>query len=143
MNISFANNLDWHPQYVIEYQDRIAENKELNGFVRIGQLDEFQDSASDQALLVVSDEDGFCGVVAGIKSPVYGLSAIYLIESYLSKRCTGKKLEPTVHGIFLNEMSKRFNYVWGTIYDQNTSSMKTALRIGRHIIETEYFVRFR
>ena len=65
-----------------------------------------------------------------------------MIESYLSKRWTGKKLAPIAHAIFLEEMKKRFNYVWGTIYDQNTSSLKTALRTGRRIIETEYFFRF-
>ncbi len=142
MNFSFTQNLDWHPQYISEYQERLIEKKELDGFVRIGQLDEFQESAADQALLVASDVNGFCGVIAGIKSPLYGLPAIYMIESYLSKRWVGKKRAPIAHTIFLNGIAARFSYVWGTIYDKNLSSLNTALRIGRQIIETEYFVRF-
>ncbi len=142
MSLAFTNSLDWHQQYVTEYRERLAEKKELDGFVRIGQLDEFKESADDNALLVLSDVDGFCGVVSGIKSPIYGLPAIYMIESYLSKRWTGKKIAPIAHSVFLNEMSQRFEFVWGTIYEKNLSSLNTALRIGRRIIETEYFVRF-
>jgi len=139
---SLTQSLDWHQQYVAEYQERLKEKNELNGFVRIGQLDEFQESAADQALLVARDEQGFCGVFAGTSSPIYGLPAVYMIESYLSKRWTGKKIAPLAHSIFLNKMANRFGYVWGTIYDQNLSSLNTALRIGRRIIETEYFYRF-
>ncbi|RYZ85323.1 MAG: hypothetical protein EOP06_16485 [Proteobacteria bacterium] len=142
MDFAFSENLDWHKQYVAEYQARLAEKKELDGFVRIGQLDEFKESADDHALLVANDANGFCGVIAGIKSPIYGLPSVYMIESYLSKRWTGKKIAPVAHAMFLKEMSKRFEYVWGTIYDRNLSSLNTALRIGRRIIETEYFVRF-
>ena len=142
MNFSFAQNLDWHQQYTIEYRQRLEEKKELNGFVRIGQLDEFQESAAHEALLVLNDAKGFCGVIAGIKSPLYGLPAIYMIESYLSKRWLGKKVAPAAHAIFLNKMSSRHKYVWGTIYDRNLSSLKTAQRIGRRIIETEYFYPF-
>ncbi len=143
IKFSFSQNLDWHQQYVAEYQERLAEKKELDGFVRIGQLDEFQEAAAaDNALLIANDANGFCGVIAGIKSPIYGLPAIYMIESYLSKRWTGKKIAPMAHGIFLNEMANRFKYVWGTIYDKKLSSLNTAMRIGRRIIETEYFVRF-
>lgn len=142
MEFSFTTNLDWYSQYISEYQERLAEKKELDGFVRIGQLDEFRESAADQAMLVVSDANGFCGVFAGIKSPLYGLPAIYMIESYLSKRWIGKKIAPIAHTIFLNEMAKRFGYVWGTIYDKNLSSLNTALSIGRQVVETEYFVRF-
>lgn len=65
-----------------------------------------------------------------------------MIESYLSKRWIGKKIAPIAHAVFSNEMSKRFEFVWGTIYDKNLSSLNTALRIGRQVIETEYFVRF-
>ncbi len=142
MNWFFTSSLEWYPQYLAEYQERLIEKKELDGFVRIGQLDEFQESAADQALLVASDAKGFCGVIAGIMSPLYGLPAIYVIESYLSKRWVGKKIAPVAHCIFLNEMVKRFEYVWGTIYDKNLSSLNTAHRIGRKIIETEYFLRF-
>lgn len=142
MSLGFTNSLDWHQQYVTEYQERLAEKRELDGFVRIGQFDEFKESADDNALLVVCDASGFCGVISGTKSPIYGLPAIYMIESYLSKRWIGKKIAPIAHAVFLNEMSKRFEYVWGTIYDKNLSSLNTALRIGRRIIETEYFVRF-
>ena len=142
MSLSFSSRLDWHEQYIAEYQERLAEKKELDGFVRIGQLDEFKESADDHALLLVSDVDGFCGVIAGIKSPIYGLPAIYMIESYLSKRWVGKKIAPVAHAFFLNEIAKRCDYVWGTIYDKNLSSLNTALRTGRRVIETEYFVRF-
>ena len=142
LDLSFTQNLDWHQRYATEYYERIAEKQELNGFVRVGQLDEFQESAKDQALLVASDADGFCGVIAGTNNPLYGLSAIYMIESYLSKRWVGKKLAPIAHDFFLNELAKKYDYVWGTIYAKNLSSLKTALRVGRRIIETEYFVRF-
>lgn len=123
-----------------EYQERLTEKPELNGFVRIGELDEFQEAAADQALLIATDADGFSGVIAGIKSPLYGLPSIYMVESYLSKRWIGKKAAPAAHTVFLNEIANRYNYVWGTIYDKNVSSLNTALRIGRRIIETEYFV---
>ena len=138
----FSHKLDWHSQYVTEYRERLIEKNELNGFVRIGQLDEFEDSIRDDALLVLSDREGFCGVIAGIKSPIYGLPAIYMIESFLSQRWTGKKIAPLAHAQFLNAISNRFEYVWGSIYDKNLSSLKTANRIGRKIIETEYFVPF-
>lgn len=137
-----TQNLEWYSQYLAEYHERLAEKKELNGFVLPGPLNDFEDAVTDQALMVANDTKGFCGVVAGVSSPIYGLPAIYMIESYLSKRWVGKKLAPVVHSLFQNEMSKRFDYVWGTIYDQNLSSLKTALRTGRQIIETEYFYRF-
>jgi hypothetical protein len=142
LSCSFTHDLDWHNQYVSEYQKRLVEKKELNGFVRIGEIDEFQESANCQALMILRDVNGFCGVVSGIENSLYGLPAIYIIESYLSSRWIGKRLATTFHLYFLNEMAKRFDYVWGTIYDQNISSLKTSLRIGRRIIETEYFLQF-
>lgn len=142
LTLSFTQNLEWHQQYVSEYRQRLSENEELKGFVRIGQLDEFEESANASALLVLKDAHGLSGVIAGIDSPLYGLPAIYMIESYLSQRWVGKKIASSAHGFFLNEMSSRYKYVWGTIYDKNLSSLNTALRIGRRVVETEYFVPF-
>lgn len=142
INFCFTQNLEWYSQYLAEYQDRLAEKKELSGFVLPNPLSDFEDAVSDQALMVVNDTKGFCGVVAGVSCPIYGLPSIYMIESYLSKRWVGKNFAQVAHSFFQNEMSKRLDYVWGTIYDQNLSSLKTAIRTGRQIIETEYFYRF-
>lgn len=139
LHFDFSKALDWHPKYVEEYHERLKEKQELAGFVRIGGLDEFEEAVSHDGLLLVTDNSGFAGVIAGIKSPLYGLPAMYMIESYLSKRWIGKKVAPLAHRHFLNGVASH-KYVWGTIYDQNTSSLRTALRTGRKIIETEYFL---
>ncbi len=140
INLGFESSLDWHAQYVSEYKERLNEKTELNGFVRIGQKDEFKEAVQNKSLLLITDTSGFSGVIAGINSPLYGLPAIYMIESFLSKRWVGKKIAPLAHSFFLNGIAERYKYVWGTIYEQNHSSLNTALRTGRNIIETEYFI---
>jgi hypothetical protein len=146
LKFQFSKSLDWHALYVAEYKERLLEKRELRGFVRIGEVDEFAEAIADQALLLVTDgtdrNEEFAGVFAGIKNPLYGLDAIYMIESYLSKRHVGKGIAPVAHSVFLNAMAPNQKYIWGTIYDKNTSSLKTAQRTGREIIETEYFVPF-
>jgi hypothetical protein len=139
INAFFSKSLNWHSKYCEEYRERLNEKKELNGFVRIGELDEFEEAASNDSLLVLTDDHIFAGVIAGTDCPIYGLSAIYMIESYLSKRWVGKRIAPLAHSIFFNGLASRYQYVWGTIYDQNLSSLNTALRTGRKVIETEYF----
>jgi hypothetical protein len=142
LNFNMSLSLDWHGQYVEEYKERLNEKPELLGYVRIGDLNEFEEAVAEKALLLITDNLGFCGVVAGIKSSLYGLSSIYMIENYLSKRWTGKKASSVAQRYFLNNMHPNFKYVWGTIYDKNQSSLNSALRLGRKIVETEYFFRF-
>ncbi|MBY0554351.1 hypothetical protein K2P97_07475 [bacterium] len=143
LNFGMSRSLDWHSQYIKEYRERLNEKPELLGFVRIGVLSEFEEAAADSALLLITDESGFCGVVAGIKSPLYGLPSVYMIENYLSKRWIGKKVSPVAHTYFLKNVHPSCKHVWGTIYDKNLSSLNTALRVGRKIVETEYFYKFR
>jgi hypothetical protein len=143
LDFNMTRSLDWYSQYTKEYRERLDEKNELLGFVRIGDLSEFEESAAEKNLLLITDELGFCGVVAGITSPLYGLTSIYMIENFLSKRWVGKKVSPVAQSHFFKSVSPDFKYVWGTIYDKNLSSLKTALRVGRKIVETEYFYKFR
>jgi hypothetical protein len=143
LNFNMSRSLEWYSQYVIEYRERLNEKHELLGFVRIGDLTEFEESAAENNLLLITDDLGFCGVVAGIKSPLYGLPSVYMIENYLSKRCIGKKVSPVAQTYFLKNVHTSYKHVWGTIYDKNLSSLNTALRVGRKIVETEYFYKFR
>lgn len=143
LNFNMSRSLDWYSQYVKEYRERLDEKHELLGFVRIGDLSEFEESVADNSLLLITDDLGFCGLVAGIKSPLYGLPSVYMIENYLSKRWVGKKVSPIAQSHFFKSVSPTYKYVWGTIYDKNLSSLNTALRVGRKIVETEYFYKFR
>lgn len=143
LKFNMSQSLDWYSQYAEEYRERLTEKQELVGYVRIGDLSEFEESVTDNALLLIEDEIGFCGVVAGIKSPIYGLPSVYMIENYLSKRWIGKKVSPIAQVAFLNNVQHSYKHVWGTIYDKNLSSLNTALRVGRKIIETEYFYKIR
>lgn len=140
IRFEWVQDLSWHDLYMKEYRQRLVEKQELDGFVRIGQRDDFEEAAANKSLLLLRDDKGFAGVFAGTDTSIYGLSAIYMIESYLSKRRVGQKIASLAHKNFLNQMSARYKYVWGTIYDKNNSSLKTALSVGRQIIETEYFV---
>jgi hypothetical protein len=142
LKCELSQNLTWFNTYVSEFEERLHEKPEINGFVRIGVQGEFEQAAVDGALFLLSDKIGFSGVLAGIDSPLYGLPSLYMIENFLSKRWIGKRMSSPLQAKFFNSLSSRYKFVWGTIYDKNLSSLKAAKRVGRRVIETEYFYSF-
>jgi hypothetical protein len=135
----WIKEIDFFEEYQKAYIDRLTDKSELMGFVRVADLQELQESVAKGLLLKVLDRGALAGVFAGLPEPIYGLNAIYMIESFLLNSYVGKGFALPIHQYYLSHLAGRFGYVWGTIYNKNTTSMKTALRLGRKVIESEYF----
>lgn len=143
VTFSIAKDQQWHEKYAEEYRARLEEKTELKGFIDVTTQESFAEALECGTLLIATDSEGLAGLVCGKDEPYYGVEAILITESFLTKRWVGKGIAPIMHQHLLNQLVTRYQNVWGTIYDKNLSSLGTAQRVGRVIIETEYFFEFK
>jgi hypothetical protein len=62
-----------------------------------------------------------------------------MFENFVTERWRGKGIASWLQSVYLTSLRERFEYVWGHISAENEASLKTALRCGREIIQTEFF----
>jgi hypothetical protein len=122
-----------------EHKAWAHENPLLARFVRIESFRDLETSGSKGLMLSIYDEQGWAGVIAGKRSPLFGLEALYMIELFLTKRLRGRGLAKVVESQYLLKLKSEFEIVWGHIHRANEASMKTALSLGRVPLQQEYF----
>lgn len=130
---------DYFSWYENEYQNFHSLNPSLKNWVTINEESTLEDYKNQGLLYGAYLNDKLAGLIGGENSPLLGLPALYIGELLISEELRGKGLAVEMQRQFLNLNKNEFDYVWGTIDARNISSSKTALKVGRKKIRTEYF----
>jgi len=139
ISLSQTSELDY-AWYEKAYADFHAENPELKKWVPITEKEELQRCAEEGLLYQVSMDGENAGLIGGRSEPLLGTPAVYMTELLLTRSFKGQGLAPALQRKFLDSVAQRFTLVWGTIDAKNLPSTKTALKVGRHSIRTEFFL---
>ncbi len=83
----------------------------------------------------------FAGVLAGTRKDYHGVSGVSILEEILFHEFKGKGNGVHTQRCFAERIKGSYEVLWGTIAQKNEPSLRTALRNGRRISETDYFFR--
>lgn len=126
--------------YKKAYSDFHTEYPELEQWVPISDSEELQRCADDKLLYQVLVDGNHAGLIGGRNEPLLGSPAVYMTELLLMRPFKGQGLAAALQRKFLDSLESKFELVWGTIDAKNKPSTRTALKIGRTPIRTEFFL---
>ncbi len=125
--------------YQAEYQKFHHTNPELKSWVTASEKDDLERYRLQSLLFKFYYKNQFAGLVGGEVSNLLGLKGLYMGELLIVEQFKGQGLACQMQKLFLQAVAKNFEVVWGTIDVRNIPSTKTALRVGRKPMRTEFF----
>lgn len=131
-------NYNWYSEV---YEEFHRQRPDLKDWVPITDKEDIQRCLADQLLYHVYVDGGLAGLIGGYSENYLGKPAIYMAEFLLTSKFKGQGLAAVVQRKFINELPNDFELIWGTIDTKNQPSLKTALKVGRLPIRSEYFIR--
>lgn len=131
------NYRDWYEQLYMDFHSR---NNELKDWVPVNNDEDMDSCLKDRLLFFIYIEGKKAGLIGGRKQDLLGKSGLYFTEIVLSTEFKGKGFAPAAQRMFIDHLSSDIEVIWGTIDCQNVSSTKTALRVGRSAIRSEFFL---
>ncbi len=98
--------------------------------------------AAAGALYRVFIDDVWAGVIAARPDSYRQWHGWLIVEEVLHPDFRGRRFAPAMQQAFLRQLdADRERFVFGTIAAANTASLKTSLRVGRHVVEIGSFVK--
>ncbi|MGE0632442.1 MAG: hypothetical protein AB7O96_08550 [Pseudobdellovibrionaceae bacterium] len=134
------NDNSYRAWYEELYKDFHSNNEELKDWVPVNDEDDMNACLKDRLLFLTCIENEKAGLIAAKRKDLLGKSGVYMTEVLLSKDFKGKGYAPAIQRKFIDELPKDIELVWGTIDTRNVSSTKSAFRVGRRSIRSEFFV---
>ena len=126
--------------YETAYNEFHTENPELKHWVPRAEKEELQKCADENLLFQVKIDGVLAGLIGGFAEPILGHTAVYITTTLITRPFKRQGLALAIQRKFLDLAPSRYELVWGTIDAKNLPSTKTALKIGRVPIRTEYFL---
>lgn len=133
----FESDLEW---YRSAYEEFHASLPHLKEWVPLTDEEELRRSEEDGLIFVVEIAGRLAGLIAAEKRGLLGASGAYMNELLLVPPFKGRGFAPAIQRKFIDEFLTDVELIWGTIDSRNLSSMRTALRVGRKVIRSEYFL---
>ncbi|MBK8202520.1 MAG: GNAT family N-acetyltransferase [Bdellovibrionales bacterium] len=131
---------DYRAWYEQLYSDFHMSNVELKDWVPVNDAENMDACLKDGLIYFVHIENEKVGLIAAKRKSLLGKSGIYMTEILLSKDFKGKGYAPAIQRKFIDEATDGIELVWGTIDARNVASTRTAFRVGRNSIRTEFFI---
>ena len=122
------------------YLDFHSKNKELKDWVPLNDEEDMDDCLKDGLLFFINIDGKRAGLIGGRKEKLLGKLGVYFVEILLSSDFKGQGLAPAVQRRFIDQLSGGIELIWGTIDSKNIPSTKTAIRVGRVSMRSEYFL---
>lgn len=95
----------------------------------------------EENLLYAAIRAGNCiGLIGGYRKNLLGMAGLHITELLISPEQQGKGYAPIMQKLFIERVGADFEVVWGTIDAKNIPSTRTALRVGRFPVRSEYFI---
>lgn len=130
---------DRHDTYLKAYETWRSNNPQLAAFISPESREDLEVAASKGLLASLFNGNVWCGLVAAESSPLFGKKGLYLIEVFVDSRQQGQGLGLKLQSQFVSQLKDQFELVWGHIHAENKAAHITALRLGRKVIQQEYF----
>lgn len=127
-------------EYRLEHQAWRSGAPELSPFVSESDQAGLQEATDQGLLMSLRDDHGFAGLAAATISPLFGRSALCMLDVLLTERLRGRGLAPAVQSSFLTGQRSGVDTVWGHIHARNVPSLRTAQKLGRRPVQQGYFV---
>lgn len=103
---------------------------------------ELQACLDDGVIMLVRKKDRFRGLMAARRQTTGLFRGHLVIELFLHGSLRGQRLAPVLQRALIDQLvDQGRDLLVGTIHSSNTPSLKTALRCGRRILESWWFVR--
>ena len=87
----------------------------------------------------IYDQKQLIGLIQGEHSQYLGQNCLYFSELFLVEEYQRKNIASRAQLLYIYALRQEKSLIWGTIESNNIPSMKTALKIGRQNIRTEFF----
>ena len=129
---------DWYTEAYTEFHQ---QRPDLKDWVPITDREDIDRCISDQLLFKVFVDDLPAGLIGGQNESLLGMSSVYMTELLLISKFKGQGLAVALQRKFIDELPNSMDLIWGTIDAKNLPSLKTALRVGRLPIRSEYFIK--
>lgn len=94
----------------------------------------------DELLFFIFIDSKKAGLIGGRTAGLLGKLGVYFTEIVLSSDFKGKGFASVAQRAFIDSLPDGIELIWGTIDSKNVSSTKTALRVGREAVRSEFFV---
>lgn len=126
--------------YLKAYADFHLENPELKQWVPITEQEELEKCASEGLLFQALVDGKIAGLIGARSEALLGVPAVYMTELLLTADFKKQNLAVALQRKFIDTLGPEFQLIWGTIDAKNLASKKTALRVGRVSVRSEYFI---
>ncbi|MEY4547110.1 MAG: hypothetical protein RL685_3305, partial [Pseudomonadota bacterium] len=127
--------------FVDLYQSFYAARPELAEAVPTSPLEALEECALAEGLYACFVGSEIVGVVAAKPVAQYAVDAWLMWDIVLARKYCGKGLAPLLQRAVLDRLdSARAPLVAGTIHARNLPSLRTALRVGRHVVGSWTFI---
>lgn len=141
VSLELAEELNFYEEYSQEYDIFHKANPELALEVKKESSEDLEESIQDKVLYKILVDGKCAGIMAGRVEDKYGVKGLCVLEKVLFSKYRKQGFGHDFQQLFINEMAKRdFKIIWGTIYHENYSSLKTAISTGRQVVQTSYFL---
>jgi hypothetical protein len=126
--------------YLKAYADFHLQNPELKHWVPVTEQEELEKCASDGLLFQAIVDGKVAGLIGARSEALLGVPAVYMTELLLTSDFKKQDLAVALQRKFVDSLGPEFQLIWGTIDAKNLASKKTALRVGRVSVRSEYFI---
>ena len=126
--------------YLNAYADFHLENPELKQWVPVTEQEELEKCASEGLLFQAVVDGKIAGLIGARSEALLGVPAVYMTELLLTTDFKKQNLAVALQRKFIDTLGLEFQLIWGTIDAKNLASKKTALRVGRVAVRSEYFI---
>ena len=134
--------LEWYGEFRRMYEAAPPTTTSAATFVAPETESSLAECAAAGALYRVFIDDVWAGVIAARPDSYRQWRGWLIVEEVLHRDFRGRHFAPAMQQAFLRQLSAdREEFVFGTIAAANTASLKTSLRVGRHVVEIGSFVR--
>lgn len=127
----------WYEELYKEFHRKFAELKRR---VPVNDQEDMDSCLNDRLLFFIYIDGQKAGLIGGRKEELLGQSGVYFTEIVLSSEFKSRGFAAAAQRAFTESLPESTDLVWGTIDAKNVSSTKTALRVGRIAIRSEFFV---
>jgi hypothetical protein len=137
-SVTAASDLSWFDDFRNAF-DRWREGSPLGPEVAPSDADELKECLDCGHVVIATEGDTFLGIAACLWREERAFAGWSIMEQFVIPEAQGRGLGSSLQrGLMLHLPPG--DLVWGTIHGDNTASQKTAVRCGRELVETWWFV---
>lgn len=135
-----VENADYYDWYQVHYTAFHKENPGLKNWVTCNDIEDMNQAMKAGLLWRICKNNQVIGLIQGEYNEYLGQNALYLAEILLIDAFRGQGIAPKAQIEYIRKLAQDKTLIWGTIDCSNLPSLKTAQKVGRKKIRSEFFL---